>query len=167
MSLFTVNNVIIKRKVGDKETRKRGNKETSTQLIQPIMLTHKDLKVWQKSIDMVVEIYLATSSFPKEELYGLTSQIRRASVSIPSNIAEGYGRFSEKELVRFLFISLGSASEVETQLIICNRLNYLKKEDFDHLSLLNNEIIKMLAGLIKSKNNGSMKNPDLEVDPIK
>ena len=73
------------------------------------MLTHKDLKVWQKSIEMVVDIYLATSSFPKEELYGLTSQIRRASVSIPSNIAEGYGRFSNKELVRFLFISLGGS----------------------------------------------------------
>ena len=126
------------------------------------MLTHKDLKVWQKSIDMVVEIYHLTSNFPKEELYGLTSQIRRASVSIPSNIAEGYGRFSDKELVRFLFISLGSASEVETQLIICNRLNYLLEKDFNNLSQLNNEIIKMLAGLIKSKNIGSIKNPDSE-----
>ena len=131
------------------------------------MLTHKDLKVWQKSIDMVVEIYLATSTFPKDELYGLTSQIRRASVSIPSNIAEGYGRFSDKELIRFLFISLGSASEVETQLIICNRLNYLLEKDFNNLSLLNNEIIKMLAGLIRSKNNGSIQNPDSEENTTK
>lgn len=131
------------------------------------MLTHKDLKVWQKSIEMVVDIYLATSSFPKEELYGLTSQIRRASVSIPSNIAEGYGRFSNKELVRFLFISLGSASEVETQLIICNRLNYMQEKEFNYLSQLNNEIIKMLAGLIRSKNNGSIANPDSLVDSNK
>jgi four helix bundle protein len=131
------------------------------------MLTHKDLKVWQKSIDFVVEIYEATSTFPKEEIYGLTSQIRRASVSVPSNIAEGYGRFSDKELIRFLFISLGSASEVETQLIICNRLNYLKEIDFNHLSQFNNEIIKMLAGLIRSKNNGSIKNPDSDDIAIK
>lgn len=131
------------------------------------MLTHKDLKVWQKSIDMVVEIYRTTSSLPKEELYGLTSQIRRASVSIPSNIAEGYGRFSEKELVRFLFISLGSASEVETQLIICYRLDYLQEKEFNYLSQLNNEIIKMLAGLIRSKNNGSITNPDSYVDSSK
>ena len=116
---------------------------------------------------MVVDIYLATSSFPKEELYGLTSQIRRASVSIPSNIAEGYGRFSNKELVRFLFISLGSASEVETQLIICNRLNYMQEKEFNYLSQLNNEIIKMLAGLIRSKNNGSITNPDSLVDSNK
>ena len=116
---------------------------------------------------MVVDIYLATSSFPKEELYGLTSQIRRASVSIPSNIAEGYGRFSNKELVRFLFISLGSASEVETQLIICNRLNYMQEKEFNYLSQLNNEIIKMLAGLIRSKNNGSIANPDSLVDSNK
>ena len=131
------------------------------------MLTHKDLKVWQKSIEMVVDIYLATSSFPKEELYGLTSQIRRASVSIPSNIAEGYGRFSNKELVRFLFISLCYASEVETQLIICNRLNYMQEKEFNYLSQLNNEIIKMLAGLIRSKNNGSITNPDSLVDSNK
>jgi four helix bundle protein len=132
------------------------------------MLTHKDLKVWQKSIDFVVEIYEATSTFPKEEIYGLTSQIRRrASVSVQSNIDEGYGRFSDKELIRFLFISLGSASEVETQLIICNRLNYLKEIDFNHLSQFNNEIIKMLAGLIRSKNNGSIKNPDSDDIAIK
>ena len=68
------------------------------------MTTHKDLKVWQKSIQLVTRVYEVTKSFPKEELYGLVSQIRRASVSIPSNIAEGYGRFSEKELIHYLYI---------------------------------------------------------------
>jgi len=85
------------------------------------MQTHKDLKVWQKSIDLVTDIYAITNRFPKEEMHGLTSQIRRAAVSISSNIAEGSGRFSDKELVRFLFISLGSSSELETQLIIYRR----------------------------------------------
>lgn len=124
------------------------------------MQTHKDLIVWKKSIDFVVEIYKATKCFPKEEVYGLTSQIRRAAVSIPSNIAEGYGRHSDKELIHFLFISLGSASEVETQLLISQRLELLN--DIDYLELNNSiiEIIKMLSALIKSKNNGSFKHPD-------
>ncbi len=124
------------------------------------MQTHKDLKVWQKSIDLVVDVYAATASFPKEELYGLTSQIRRACVSISSNIAEGYGRGSDKDLVRFLFFSLGSASEVETQLIISQRLSFITSIEFEKLNTLNNEIIKMLSALIKSKNNGLLINPE-------
>jgi len=127
------------------------------------MLTHKDLIVWQKAIDFVVDIYISTNNFPKEEVYGLTSQLRRAAVSIPSNIAEGYGRFSDKELIHFLFISLGSASEIETQLIISHRLNFLKDEEFEKLNNLNVEIIKMLASLIKSKNNGNLKKPDINI----
>lgn len=122
------------------------------------MLTHKDLIVWQKSMDLVEKIYLYTRQFPNEELYGLTSQIRRASISVPSNIAEGYGRYSDKELVRFLFISLGSASEVETQLIISFRLKFIDEKIFSELNQLNNEIIKMLSGLIRSKNNGNLQN---------
>jgi len=127
------------------------------------MLTHKDFIVWQKAIDFVVDIYISTNNFPKEEVYGLTSQLRRAAVSIPSNIAEGYGRFSDKELIHFLFISLGSASEIENQLIISHRLNFLKDEEFEKLNNLNVEIIKMLASLIKSKNNGNLKKPDINI----
>ena len=84
--------------------------------------THKDLDVWKLGIELVQEVYEVTKVFPKEEMYGLTSQIRRAAVSIPSNIAEGYARESIKELIRFLYISLGSLSELETQLIISIKL---------------------------------------------
>ena len=84
--------------------------------------THKDLDVWKLGIELVQEVYEVTKVFPKEEMYGLTSQIRRAAVSIPSNIAEGYARESIKELIRFLYISLGSLSELETQLLISIKL---------------------------------------------
>ncbi len=114
------------------------------------MGTHKDLKVWRLSIDLVKNIYSQTQSFPKEETYGICSQMRKAAVSIPSNIAEGYGRFSDKELIHFLFISLGSASELETQLIISLELNFLTKENFEVLNDMNNQIIRMLSSLIKS-----------------
>ena len=86
--------------------------------------SHKDLKVWQESMTLVVQIYKISEDFPKHEVYGLTSQIRRAAVSIPSNIAEGAGRKGENEFTRFLYIALGSLSEVETQLEISQRLNY-------------------------------------------
>jgi four helix bundle protein len=86
--------------------------------------SHKDLKVWQESMDLVIQIYKISEDFPKHEIYGLSSQIRRAAVSIPSNIAEGAGRSGEKEFIRFLYIALGSLSEVETQLEISQRLNY-------------------------------------------
>lgn len=119
------------------------------------MQTHKDLIVWQKSIDLVVDIYKVTKSFPKEEVYGLSSQIRRSVVSIPSKIAEGYGRHSEKELIHFLFISLGSASEFETQLLISYRLGLLTDVDYFGLNRSISEIIRMLSALIKTKNNGS------------
>lgn len=124
------------------------------------MQTHKDLIVWQKSIDFVIEVYTMTNSFPKEEIYGLTSQIRRAAVSISSNIAEGYGRNSDKELIRFLFVSLGSASEIETQLHISQRLKFLDIESFEKLNRDILEIIRMLSALIKSKNQGSFIHPD-------
>jgi four helix bundle protein len=122
------------------------------------MKTHKDLIVWQKSMDLVVLVYQHTNNFSKEELYGIISQMRRTSVSIPSNIAEGHGRFSDKELVRFLFISLGSASELETQLILSLKLGFLSNENFKELNDLNNEIIKMLVSLIRSKNNAEIVN---------
>ena len=111
--------------------------------------THKDLDVWKKSMDLVEGVYRLTKSFPDAEKYGLTNQIRRCVVSISSNIAEGAGRNSKKEFKQFLYISLGSISELETQLIISTELNYQKDNSLlDEL----NEIRKMLFGLIKSIN---------------
>ena len=112
------------------------------------LTSHKDLKVWQESMTLVVAVYKATEDFPKHEIYGLTSQIRRASISIPSNIAEGAGRRGNKEFIRFLYIALGSLSEVETQLEIAFRLNYLESIEDINKSIY--FIRKMLANLIKS-----------------
>lgn len=92
------------------------------------MKSHSDLKVWQESMSLVEDVYKITQSFPKEELFGLTSQIRRCAVSIPSNIAEGAGRKGEKEWVRFLYIALGSLSELDTQYQIAVRLKYTNSE---------------------------------------
>ena len=114
------------------------------------MKTHKDLEVWKLSIRFVTEIYKITKKFPKDELYGLTSQIRRASVSIPSNIAEGAARKGEKEFIQFLYIALSSASEVETQLIIANNLDYIKTHEYDEYSNKISKICRMLSSLIKS-----------------
>ena len=107
---------------------------------------HKDLNVWKKSIDLVDIIYKMTKSFPKEELYCLTSQIRRSTISVPSNIAEGAARSSKKEFIQFLYIALGSLSELETQIIIANRQGYLNNLN----SLLENiqVIQKLINGLI-------------------
>ena len=113
------------------------------------MKTHKDLNVWQESIILVTLIYEKTKSFPKDELFGLTSQIRRSAISIPSNIAEGAARESNKEFLRFLFIAQGSISELDTQLLIANNLNFLSKEDYVQLAEKLVLIRKMLAGLIK------------------
>ena len=111
------------------------------------MMVHSDLDVWKKSIEFVAEIYKMTKDFPKEEIYGLTSQIRRASVSIPSNIAEGAARNSTKEFIQFLYIALGSASETETQLIIAKEIGYLENNSFllDEIK----SIRKMIVGLVK------------------
>lgn len=117
------------------------------------MMTHKNLKVWKDSISFVVDIYRATNPFPNEEKSGITSQIRRAAVSIPSNIAEGHGRHSDKELIRFLYIALGSAAELETLLIISSELEFLDKIKFAELNGRNTAIIRMLSGLIRSVNN--------------
>ncbi len=116
------------------------------------MNTHKDLIAWQKSIDLVKIIYEMTKIFPSSEQFGLISQIRRSAVSIPSNIAEGCGRNSEKELTQFLYIASGSASELETQVIISIELNFLQKELGDKALKLIEEIIKMLSSLIRSVN---------------
>jgi four helix bundle protein len=93
------------------------------------MKTHKDLDIWKRGIGFVAKVYKSTTMFPKEEIYGLTSQIRRAGISYPSNIAEGAARSSKKEFAQFLYIALGSLSEAETQLIIAEKLGYLNAKD--------------------------------------
>ena len=117
------------------------------------MKTHKDLKIWKESIELVTIIYKTTALFPKEEIYGLTSQIRRAAVSVPSNIAEGAGRNSEKEFKHFLYISLGSLSELETQLLIAHNIGYLEKKIHDEFNLKLVNLIKMIAAFIEHLNN--------------
>ncbi|MGY5255320.1 four helix bundle protein [Sphingobacterium spiritivorum] len=112
------------------------------------MASHKDLKVWQESMDLVVLIYEIVAVFPKDELFGLTSQIKRAAISIPSNIAEGAGRQSNAEYIRFLYIALGSVSELETQLEIAFRLGFIKDVDIYNPKV---RLIKsMLSNLIKN-----------------
>jgi four helix bundle protein len=113
------------------------------------MKTHKDLKVWKESIDLVSIIYEKTKKFPKDELFSLTSQIRRSAISIPSNIAEGAARESNKEYLRFLYIAQGSISELETQILIANNLTFMSKEDHLAIDEKLTEIGKMLSGLIK------------------
>ena len=93
-----------------------------------LVKTHKDLDIWKRGTSLVEQIYRVTTNFPKEELYSLTSQIRKSAVSYPSNIAEGAARSSKKEYIQFLYIVLGSISEVETQLIIAEKLKYLKAD---------------------------------------
>jgi four helix bundle protein len=107
----------------------------------------KELKVWQRSVDLAVEVYKATQNFPVEERYSITSQIRRSAVSVPSNVAEGAGRNTNNDFHHFLSISNGSSNELETQLIIANRLNILNASNLEQLSKQINEIQNMLAGL--------------------
>ena len=114
------------------------------------MNNYKELKVWQKSINLSIRIYKITSSFPKEELYGITSQIRRSAVSVPSNIAEGAGRGSSKEFKRFIDIALGSVAELDTQIIISKYLKYFNENDFKEINNAILEIQKMLIGLKKN-----------------
>ena len=114
------------------------------------MNQYKKLIVWQKSIDLVVKVYEKTNNFPDKEKFGLTTQINRCAVSMASNIAEGAGRNSEKEFNNFLGITLGSSCELETQLIIANKLSYLPKMDLDKLIEEIEEIQKMIVGLKKN-----------------
>jgi len=113
------------------------------------MKTYRDLQAWQKSMTLVTEIYKILKSFPKDEIYGLTSQMRRCAISIPSNMAEGYGRNSTNEYVHFLRIATGSLYELQTQLEITMNLNYLGKDDFDKLYESSREIERMLSSLIR------------------
>jgi len=97
------------------------------------MTTHKDLDIWKLGIELVEEVYKTTSEFPKEEIYGLSSQMRRAAVSIPSNVSEGAARSGKKEFIQFLYVSLGSLAELETQTIIAEKLGYLKSSQLMEL----------------------------------
>ena len=117
---------------------------------------YRDLVVWQQAMDVAVETYRLTSSFPKEEMFGLTSQMRRAAVSIASNIAEGEGRKSKNEFSHFLGIALGSKSELETQLILSERVNLLKVTDTEPIKKSLDDIGKMLTALRRKI--GSQKN---------
>jgi len=110
---------------------------------------YKDLKIWQKGIEIADKIYSITDRFPKSELYGLVVQMRKAVVSIPSNIAEGFARNHNKEYKQFLYISLGSCAELETQLIISHKRNYVTKKDLEFLAEEINHESRMIMSLIK------------------
>jgi len=108
----------------------------------------KDLIVWQKSMDLVIKIYQITNKFPKSEVYGISSQMRRSAVSIPSNIAEGRRRGSRKEYCNFLLIAYGSGAELETQAEIVKRLGFIDISSYNEISNLLTEIMKMLNSML-------------------
>jgi four helix bundle protein len=118
-----------------------------------MLKNYKALKVWQKSYQLCLGIYKVTNTFPKNEDFGLTSQMRRAALSIPSNIAEGYGRKTTLEYLRSLYIAYGSTCELETQLLLSGDLGYLNKENLSELQRDIGEVERMLKALIKSLEN--------------
>ena len=115
-----------------------------------VIKTFRDLIVWQKAMDLVVKIYKVTNDFPDEEKYGLVSQLRRAGVSVTSNIAEGFGRNSNKTFIVFLNYSMGSLMEVETQLEISKRIEFLSEEVYNELFEDCREVERLLSSLIRS-----------------
>jgi four helix bundle protein len=115
-----------------------------------MLRNYKELKVWQKSYQLCLQIYKITKGFPKEEIYTLTSQIRRAAISVPSNIAEGYGRKSTPEYIRFLYIAYGSSCELETQILLSGDLSYIKDDNLKQLQEDIGEVERMLKALIQS-----------------
>lgn len=114
-----------------------------------IKLPYKKLKIWEKGISLVKKIYELTKTFPKEEIYGLTSQMRRSAVSIPSNIAEGSQRISDKEFSNFILIAKGSLAELQTQLIIAEGFKYIEKNNFEKIIIETEELDSMLLGFYK------------------
>ena len=110
---------------------------------------HKKLQLWKQSMDLVIEVYRATENFPAQEIYGLTNQTRRASVSIPSNIAEGAARQTKREFINYLHIAQGSLSELDTQLELAKRLGYLDEETWQNLGERMERVDKMITGLIR------------------
>jgi four helix bundle protein len=113
---------------------------------------YRELIVWQKAMDLVESIYRVTGEFPREEVYGLTSQIRRAAISIPSNIAEGNGRNTTRDYVHFLGMAYGSVKEVETQILIAERLRYVNASRGDELVNVTGEVARLISGLMNSLN---------------
>lgn len=116
------------------------------------MIDYRNYKVWQKSHQLVIDIYKLTETFPKNEQFNLVSQINRAAVSVPTNIAEGCGRETQKELIRFLYISSGSSHELEYLILLSKDLNFIKEEEYNRISNEIIEIKKMLASLIRKIN---------------
>jgi four helix bundle protein len=114
-----------------------------------VMRNFRNLKVWKKSHELVLSVYNSTASFPKEELYGLVSQLRRSAASIPSNIAEGYGRNTQSQMAHFLNISLGSASELEYQVLLAKDLNFINDSVFHEQTELIHAIKRMLTSLLQ------------------
>jgi len=115
-----------------------------------MLKNYRELKVWQRSYRLCLEIYKITKRFPNEERYGLTSQIRRAAVSVPSNIAEGYGRKTTPEYIRFLYIAYGSICELETQILLSGDLGYIETGKLEMLQEGIGEVERMLKALTKS-----------------
>ena len=107
-------------------------------------MTYKDLKVWQKADEFALEVYRITRHFPKDEIYGLTSQLRRAALSVPTNIVEGYARKGDKELARFVNIAIGSLAEAEYLLYFSRKLEYITHDDYSKAEVLRNEVGRLL-----------------------
>lgn len=126
----------------------QGQRAFGTTYKRWFVVKYNDLQVWQKSMDLVEKIYLLTRELPEQEKFGLSSQMQRAAVSIPSNIAEGYSRASTKDYVKFLYIAKGSDSELLTQLMICERIGYGNLENLKEAKKLSEEIFKMLTAMI-------------------
>ncbi|NIO49111.1 MAG: four helix bundle protein [Candidatus Aminicenantes bacterium] len=115
-----------------------------------MLKSYKDLKVWQKAYELCLQVYKTTKRFPNEELYGLTSQLKRSAVSVPSNIAEGYGRKTTPEYIQSLYISYGSICELETQILLSGDLGYINDNNLNKLLKVIEEVERMLKALIKS-----------------
>jgi len=113
------------------------------------MYTFRDLLIWQKAMQLVTNSYSLTATFPKDELFGLTSQLRRCSISIPSNISEGFGRGTNKDYHRFLTISLGSLFEFQTQIEIASNLKYISESDFNKIYEDSRELERIMSSFIK------------------
>lgn len=111
---------------------------------------YRKLKVWEKAMDLADQVYNITEPYPKSEIYGLASQMRRSAVSIPSNIAEGNGRSGDQEFYRFISIAKGSLAELETQIMLSFRRKFINKEDFEKLMSLSDEVGRMLYSLQKT-----------------
>lgn len=124
--------------------------------------SHRDLEAWQRAVELSVELYRLTAAFPETERYGLVSQIRRAGVSIASNIAEGYGRGSRQDYIRFLRMARASLHEIDTQLFIANRLNMTKPDSFESISQLHLSCTQLVAGLLRSLDPQSERMPPAE-----